>query len=153
MTHGFSRKFLQAMHAQDIRLIVHLPWSNLGPSRKWYFLLKPLIPWVFACGPQINNDWNCVEVHDTFTDFCCTSLLSWIWYSRFIHLYLLAHLLSFLWSINPCARVGSERCFWNNFARLVYVLLIVVCMTICEVLEAVPGSCTVVINTVRLLCQ
>ena len=57
----------------------------------------------------------------------------------------------FPWSINPYKRVGSERCFWNTIARLMYVLLIVVFMTICESLVDATGSFTIVINIVRNL--
>ena len=95
------------------------------------------------------NAKNCFEAHDIFTHLGCTSFLSLTVYSQSVHLLLLPRFRYFPWSIKPCARVGSERYFWNSLSRLIYVLLIEVCMTIYELLLAESGSFTFSINTVR----
>ena len=137
------------MNAQVIYIIENLPLPNLVYSRKWWFLLNPLTTWVFSCVPQNDNDWNFVEIHEIFTDLCFTYLLFCTWYSRSVHLSILYILLSLPWSINLCARVGSEIYFWNTLARLIYVLTIAVYMTIRDLLVAAPVSCTVATKIVR----
>ena len=114
-------------------------------------MLKLYYPFGFTFGPQNGNSGNWVVYYDIFTVFCDTYLLSWTWYLRLVHFSWMDSFLYLPWSITSFFRDGSDRCFWNYFARVMYFFTVYIWIYICLSYPASQVSCTVDIKMERNL--